>query len=214
MAFLRVATPTAWFDAAVDDEETLLIDHANCEKKAASTALSLLYRYVERPELVHRLSRLAREELRHFEQVHSLMRRRGIDYRQLSASRYAGELHRWISRGEPERLVDTMLVGAVVEARSYERFIGLADRLDEELAAFYRRLALSEARHYEVYIGFAHEFGAAEGVDVTTRLDGLLAVEATLCCDPDDELRFHSGPPTGIVTRPESTPGDRRSDAR
>ncbi len=193
--FLTTATPEAWFEAATDDPETLLIDHANCEKKAASTALSLLYRYVEHPELVHRLSRLAREELRHFEQVHALMQRRGIVYGQLSASRYAGGLHRLISGEEPDRLIDTMIVGAIVEARSCERFIGLAPRLDTELRSFYEGLAESEARHFNVYLDFARHFAAGHDVDLDQRLAMFLEAEATLCTSPDTEFRFHSGPP-------------------
>ena len=95
--FLRVATPDAWLERALQEQETLLIDHANCEKKAASTALNLMYRYVEVPQLLQKLSRLAREELRHFEQVHALMIKRGIKYPQLTASRYAGELRDRVS---------------------------------------------------------------------------------------------------------------------
>jgi tRNA-(ms[2]io[6]A)-hydroxylase len=90
--FLACETPQAWLDSALDNQDILLVDHANCEKKAASTALNLMYRYVEHHKLLTKLSRLAREELRHFEQVIAIMKRRGVDYPQLSASRYAGEL--------------------------------------------------------------------------------------------------------------------------
>lgn len=193
--FLTTETPEAWFEAATRDPETLLIDHANCEKKAASTALSLLYRYVEHPELVHRLSRLAREELRHFEQVHALMQRRGIAYRHLSASRYARELHRLIRTAEPDRLIDTMIVGAIVEARSCERFVRLAPRLDDELRSFYAGLAESEARHFNVYLEFARHFAESSGVEFDDRLNAFLDAEAALCTSPDSEFRFHSGPP-------------------
>ncbi len=112
--FLPCATPAAWIAWAQQNPVLLLVDHANCEKKAASTALNLMYRYVEHPRLLHKLSRLAREELRHFEQVLAIMQRRGIDYPQLSASRYAGELRRAVRTHEPGRLVDTLLVGALI----------------------------------------------------------------------------------------------------
>ena len=94
--FLSCGTPRAWVDWALQNPDILLIDHANCEKKAASTALNLMYRYVEHHQLLHKLSRLAREELRHFEQVIAIMKARGIDYPQIAASRYAGELRKQV----------------------------------------------------------------------------------------------------------------------
>ena len=102
--FLPCATPREWVEGAVQDLATLLVDHANCEKKAASTALNLMYRYVEHPQLLSKLSRLAREELRHFEQVLDIMNKRGVQYPQLSASRYAGELHKRVRKSEPGRV--------------------------------------------------------------------------------------------------------------
>ena len=192
LAFLGTPTPPAWLDAACADVETLLIDHANCEKKAASSALALLYRHVDKPDLLQRLARLAREELRHFEQVHALLTRRGIGYRQLDAGRYAAALHREISPGEPARLVDTLLVGAIVEARSCERFSALAPRLDSELSMFYRRLAQSEARHFSAYLALAQTYAPAA---IEPRLERLLAVESALIVRPDPRFRFHSGPP-------------------
>ena len=123
--FLGSSTPAAWLDRALADLDTLLIDHANCEKKAASTALSLLYRYVDRPQLLHKLSRLAREELRHFEQVLTILKRRNVPYEHITASRYAAGLMGHVRKEEPGRLVDTLIVGAFIEARSCERFAAL-----------------------------------------------------------------------------------------
>ena len=120
--FLSVDTPAAWFKAAADNLPLLLMDHANCEKKAASTALSMMYRYVEYPHLLKKMSSLAREELRHFEQVLELMTDCGIVYEQINSSRYAQGLHKLVSKAEPRRLVDLLICGAVVEARSCERF--------------------------------------------------------------------------------------------
>ena len=191
--FLLCATPQAWVDWALQNPSTLLIDHANCEKKAASTALNLMYRYVEHGPLLQKLSRLAREELRHFEQVITIMQARGVEYEQISASRYAGRLRGAVRSAEPQRLVDTLLVGAVIEARSCERFEALAPALDEELREFYRSLLKSEARHYMDYLKLARALGAAE--DVEQRVAELLELERALIESPDTEFRFHSGIP-------------------
>ncbi|WP_201771595.1 tRNA-(ms[2]io[6]A)-hydroxylase [Pseudohaliea rubra] len=194
-AFLPCATPAAWLQAAADPANLalLLADHANCEKKAAATALNLAYRYTGNYPLLHKLSRLAREELRHFEQVIAIMERRQMTYPALSASRYARELRAFVRAEEPERLVDTLLVGAVIEARSCERFAALAPLLDTELEAFYRSLLRSEARHFEDYLGLAQS--VAGPVEVEARLALLLPQEALLIEAPDADLRFHSGPP-------------------
>ncbi len=191
--FLYCDTPKAWVEWALGHPDTLLIDHANCEKKAASTALNLMYRYVEHYPLLDKLSRLAREELRHFEQVIAIMQARGIDYPQISASRYAGELRGEVRSHEPARLVDTLLVGAIIEARSCERFALLAPELDDELAAFYRSLLKSESRHFLDYLALAEELGSPE--EVAQRLPVLLARERELIESPDEEFRFHSGVP-------------------
>ena len=114
--FLPSRTPQAWVDQALAHPEELLIDHANCEKKAASTALNLMFRYVDKPDLLQKMSRLAREELRHFEQVTALMQRRGVTYRGLSASHYAQRLRQHVRTTEPDRLVDTLIIGAFIEA--------------------------------------------------------------------------------------------------
>lgn len=194
--FLTCATPAAWFEQAGRHLEELLIDHANCEKKAASTALGMLYRYVDRPQLLHRLSRLAREELRHFEQVHDLMMRRGVTYRHLSPSRYARGLMGHVGAAEPERLVDTLLVGAIVEARSCERFAGLVPVVPEDVARLYAGLLESEARHFHHYLDLAQRYSDKS---VDARLTQLLDVETALITDPDCEFRFHSGPVAGDV---------------
>jgi tRNA-(ms[2]io[6]A)-hydroxylase len=190
--FLACRTPAAWFEQAPAHLDVLLIDHANCEKKAAGTALSLLYRYVDKPELLRTLSRLAREELRHFELVEAVLRAREIDYVHLSPSRYAGALRAGIRDREPWRLVDTLLVGAVVEARSCERFLGLAGVLPADLGRFYTRLLASEARHFRQYLGLAERY--ADGGSIAPALQRLLQKDAELVSTPDVELRFHSGP--------------------
>ena len=138
--FLGCSTPAAWIERACNDLPTLLLDHANCEKKAASTAMNLIYRYPDEYSLCQRMSRLAREELRHFEQVLKIIKQRKIPVVFLTASRYAGELRRYCRHVEPERLIDTLIVGAFIEARSCERFAALIPHLDEHLAAFYLTL--------------------------------------------------------------------------
>ena len=190
-AFLPCATPAAWVAWALENPELLLVDHANCEKKAASTALNLMYRYVDQPRLLGKLSRLAREELRHFEQVFALMQKRGVAYPQLSASRYAGELRKQVRGNEPGRLVDILLVGALIEARSCERFAALIPVLDTELAAFYSSLLKSEARHFEIYLELAA--GLAPAAEIDERLAVLRARETELIRSVDTEFRFHSG---------------------
>jgi tRNA-(ms[2]io[6]A)-hydroxylase len=196
MAFLPCATPVAWIEQALEQPDVLLIDHANCEKKAASTALNLLYRYVEYPSLLRKLSRLAREELRHFEQVTAIMQRRGVVYAQLTASRYAGGLRQGLRSHEPARLIDTLVIGALIEARSCERFAALAPHLDEELSEFYLSLLKSEARHFSDYLNLATEFSNQD--EVNARVVVFAKIEAELIESPDKEFRFHSGLPSVV----------------
>lgn len=189
--FLPCRTPPAWIDNALANQDVLLIDHAHCEKKAASTALSLMYRYVDNVDLLNRMSRLAREELRHFEQVLAIMGKRGITYTHLSPARYAAGLRQAVRTEDPGRLVDVLIVGAIIEARSCERFAALAPYLDEKLADFYNSLLKSEARHYQDYLKLAVQ---ANGGPVDERVDVFLALEKELIQAPDAEFRFHSGP--------------------
>lgn len=188
---LRSPTDPAWFALAAERWGDLLLDHANCEKKAASTALSLMFSYPEDFDLAHRMSRLAREELRHFELVQQKMTELGVVFRRLSPSRYAEGLRRALRRTEPQRCVDLLLCGALIEARSHERFIGLVERLGEPLAGFYASLAAAESRHAGLYLKLAER----RGTDVRARLGELAAVEADLAKSPDTEFRFHSGTP-------------------
>ncbi|WP_219701966.1 tRNA-(ms[2]io[6]A)-hydroxylase [Marinomonas lutimaris] len=190
--FLPCESPEAWVNWALENQTLLLNDHAHCEKKAASTAMSLMYRYVDRDNLLHKMSRLAREELLHFEQVHKIMRKREITYDHLSASRYADGLRKHIRTHEPARLVDTMIIGAFVEARSCERFAALAPHLDEELSKFYISLLKSEARHFEDYLELAKEY-SNEPID--DRVAFFRDLEEKLITEPDEEFRMHSGPP-------------------
>jgi tRNA-(ms[2]io[6]A)-hydroxylase len=195
-AFLDTATPKEWLNEAVDRIPEMLLDHANCELKAASTALGFLYRYPDRTALAQRMSRLAREELRHFEQVRSIMDDMDIPFERLSASRYASGLREVARKDEPHKLLDLLLIGAVIEARSCERFAQIAPHLPEKLGRFYSGLLASEARHFEHYIAFAKSECGADDTEIEHRLVEIKAVEAALISEPDNEFRFHSGRPS------------------
>jgi len=192
LAFLPCETPSAWVDAALADLDTLLIDHANCEKKAAATAMHLLYRHVDKSDLLVTMARLAREELLHFQQVVNLLDERGVVYRRLSPSRYAAGLREHIRHEEQGGLLDILLIGALVEARSCERFARLVPALDDGLARFYKGLVRSESRHFRDYLELARRYG---GDRVESRLGFLRDVERELVLSTDSELRFHSGVP-------------------
>jgi tRNA-(ms[2]io[6]A)-hydroxylase len=191
-AFLGCATPDAWVEAALADQNTLLIDHANCEKKAAGTALNLMYRYISHTDLLNKMSRLAREELRHFEMVLAIMGKRGIEYEHVSPSRYAAGLRKGMRTHEPAKIVDTMIVGAIIEARSCERFAKIAPHLDAELNGFYVSLLRSESRHYKDYLELALDFSDGP---IDDRIAHFIAADNELISSPDTELRFHSGIP-------------------
>ncbi|WP_308367658.1 MULTISPECIES: tRNA isopentenyl-2-thiomethyl-A-37 hydroxylase MiaE [unclassified Microbulbifer] len=193
--FLLCPTPDAWVRAALESPELMLVDHANCEKKAAGTALNLMFRYLDNFDLLNKMSRLAREELRHFEQVLAIMKKRGIAYPHISASRYAAGLREQVRSAEPGRLVDTLICGAIIEARSCERFARIAPHLDEELQKFYLSLLKSEARHFRDYLALAQK---ASEEDIEPRVRQLLEVERKLVEGNDGEFRFHSGVPAGV----------------
>jgi tRNA-(ms[2]io[6]A)-hydroxylase len=191
--FLGCRTPDAWVAAALADQETLLIDHKNNEFKAASTAMALMAKYSMHLDLINFMSRLAREELVHHEQVLRIMKRRKVDLRPVSASRYAAGLRKLVRSHEPQKLVDTLVVGAFIEARSCERFEALVPHLDEELGKFYGGLLKSEARHFQGYLKLACQYGEAQDVERT--VEKVRVVERELIESPDEEFRFHSGVP-------------------
>ena len=191
--FLFCSTPSSWLEAAKQNIPTLLIDHANCEKKAASTALNLMYRYVDKPKLLLQMSKLAREELRHFEQVVNLINKRNLDYTQLSSSRYASELRKFVRTFEPARLLDTLIVSAIVEARSCERFASLAPLLEDDLSRFYSELLKSEERHFRVYLDLAETI--SEDFPLKKRIEFFLEEDCRLIQSEDADFRFHSGVP-------------------
>lgn len=190
--FLPCETSEDWVIEALRNQKTLLIDHANCEKKAASTALSLIYRYPDNYDLVNKMSKLIREEMRHFEQVIHIMRIRGIKYHNIDASRYASGLRKMIRTYEPARLVDTLIVGAYIEARSCERFSKLAPNLDEDLKKFYLSLLRSESRHFQDYLHLAKNI---PDVSFDDRIKAIGEKELVLIKSFDNNFYFHSGSP-------------------
>ena len=190
--FLACETPDSWIQEALKQQDILLIDHANCEKKAASTAMNLLYKHVEREDLLKKMSQLAREELLHFEQVVNIMKERNIRYRHVSSSRYASGLREQVRKGAIEELVDVLIVGAFIEARSCERFAKLAPFLDSQLEKFYRSLLRSEGRHYKDYLTLAQQYSPEP---IEERVALFRTLEGELICEPDDTFRFHSGTP-------------------
>lgn len=191
--FLACSTPGAWVEAALADQETLLIDHKNNEFKAASTAMALIAKYNQQLDLINFMSRLAREELVHHEQVLRIMKKRRIELRPVSASRYASGLRKLVRSHEPHKLVDTLVVGAFIEARSCERFEALVPHLDEELGKFYGGLLKSEARHFQGYLKLAYQYGEARDVDAVVAR--VREAERELIESADTEFRFHSGVP-------------------
>ncbi|MCH8334369.1 MAG: tRNA-(ms[2]io[6]A)-hydroxylase [Proteobacteria bacterium] len=194
-AFVDTPTPREWIEEASNRLPELLLDHANCELKAASTALAFIYRYPQKTALVTRMSRLAREELRHFEQVRKIMQEMSLPFEQLSASRYAGSLRDAVRNNEPERQLDLLLVGALIEARSCERFAALIPHLPDNLGKFYAGLLDSEARHFEHYLAFARSESQLGEDAFNHRLGELKTLEARLITSPDEQFRFHSGVP-------------------
>ena len=191
--FLKTPTPDAWVSYALGDLTTLLVDHANCEYKAAATGMSLITKYKHLPRLQRLMARLVREEMLHYEQVLVFMDRMGIEFRSLSASRYARTLRESVRTSEDDRLVDLLIVGAIVEARSCERFAALWPHLPTPLGRYYKSLLRSEGRHYQDYLALAQENSDQESVDA--RLEHFLKIDEQLIVSPDQEFRFHSGVP-------------------
>ncbi|MCO8066839.1 tRNA-(ms[2]io[6]A)-hydroxylase [Acinetobacter schindleri] len=200
IGFLGCETPKAWLDEALQNLEILMQDHANCEKKAASTAMNLMFRYSFFVDLQVKLAQLVREEMLHYEQVLEFMNKRGQQWTGLSAGRYAGGLRKEIRTYEPEALIDVLVIGAFVEARSCERFYALAPYVDEELGRYYRYLLKSESRHFEDYLALAMDVAKTAKLknpkeDIQARIEHIREVEKNLILSPDEMFRFHSGVP-------------------
>jgi tRNA-(ms[2]io[6]A)-hydroxylase len=190
---LNLVKPTdpSWVAKALADLDEVLLDHAHCERKAAGMALRLMFRYPDQAFLHDPLSRLAREELAHYEEVLRMLESRGGSIRRQRPSPYAGRLYHCVRSAEPERLIDTLLVCALIEARSCERFQILADAIDDPgLRSLYTGLLVCEARHHGTYVELAQRAGGETSVRV--RLQELSERESEILADPSSMVRMHS----------------------
>ena len=191
--FLGARTSQAWVNAAIDNLPLIIQDHANCEKKAAGTAMNLIFRYDFSYDLQRKLAQLIREEMLHYEQVLGIMHERSQAWKYLSAGRYAKGMLKHKRNYEPSAMIDVLIIGAFIEARSCERFAALAEVInDARLAKYYRYLLKSESRHFEDYLALAQSL-SDDNID--ERVAFFKEVEAELISTPDSELRFHSGEP-------------------
>ena len=183
---LKVSTSAAWTQAVLENFDRFLVDHAACERKAAATGMSFVVRYPDRDKLLEPMVAFAREELEHFHQVLKLVQSRGLSLTADEKDPYVDRLQRWVRGGRDERLIDRLVLGAVVEARGCERFGLVRDALPHgELKDFYAELTRCEARHAGLFLRLARHYFSAE--DIEARVDDLLAFEGDVI--PTLELR-------------------------
>ncbi len=191
MLSLHSTTPPRWLEQVHSHLDQILIDHAHCEKKAAGTAMNLIFAYVDREELCREMAEIVREELEHFELVLDLLKQRSIRFRRLKPSSYGRKLNDLVRKLEPQRAVDRLLVAGLIEARSCERFDLLRQHVeDRQLADFYDSLFESEARHHSTYVRLAKTF--ADDSVVSQRLKELSAAESAIILEGDPLPRMHS----------------------
>ena len=192
MLGLKSRTDSRWLSQVDADLNSILIDHAHCEKKAAGTAMNLLFAYgTTAPAICHELAEIVVEELDHFRQVLALLDERGINYQSLKPSSYGKKLNELVRPGEPLRAIDRLLVASLIEARSCERFSLLREHVpDAALAEFYGSLFESEARHHSTYVRMARHFGGEDAIG--DRLEELAAAEAEIIAEGDPLPRMHS----------------------
>ena len=191
MLGLQSDTSARWLQQVYDHLDQILIDHAHCERKAAGTAMNLIFAYVEHEALCREMVNIVNEELEHFELVLNLLKAREIQFRRLRPGHYGRRLNDLVRKQEPHRAVDRLLIAGLIEARSCERFDLLQQHVqDNELQAFYQSLFESEARHHTTYVRLAKTF-ANESI-VNVRLDELANAEAEIIDEGDPLPRMHS----------------------
>jgi tRNA 2-(methylsulfanyl)-N6-isopentenyladenosine37 hydroxylase len=189
--FLETPTSQAWVEQALANLDVILLDHAQCERKAAGVAMSLINRYPSDAELVKALTAIAQEELAHFAQVNQWLERRQVAFGPLPPPPYGAALRQQVRSDEPHRQLDVLLVSALIEARSHERLGLLGQHCpDPELAQFYRSLMASEARHYGAYWVLA--IGRFPRTEVVGRLAELAAAESEILASLHSQPRVHS----------------------
>jgi len=195
MLHLQSASTTRWLAQVGQSLDEILIDHAHCERKAATTALNLMNSYSDDIQLSREMSRIVEEELEHYWMVIELLDRRGIAFRRLEPGPYGRKLNSLVRNGEPNRAVDRLLIAGLIEARSCERFSLLRDHMaghDDELADFYGGLFESEARHHTTYVKLAENFTGGNRQIVRQRLDELSAAETEIITEGSPLARMHS----------------------
>lgn len=193
MLSLQSSSSARWLQQVDSNLEEILIDHAHCEKKAAGTAMNLIFAYVDNLELCREMTEIVNEELEHFHMVIEILEKRGIEFRRLKPSTYGRKLNDLVRGGEPNRAIDRLLVASLIEARSCERFDFLGKHMqdkDPDLAQFYQSLFESEARHHTTYVRLAKHFAPADVVK--KRLDELSALESEIITHGDPLPRMHS----------------------
>ena len=181
MLGLKLPTDPRWVDLVSKDIQEILTDHAYCEQKAASNAITVIVKFPQYPDVVQAMSDLAIEEMEHFKMVHNELLKRGLELGRERKDEYIHDLLAYIRKGgnEEQQFVERMLFGAMVEARSCERFRLLSEQInDADLRVFYRELMESEARHYTLFLKFAKKY--ATKINVDKRWEEFLAYEATL----------------------------------
>ena len=192
MLGLKLPTDPRWANIAEKNLEEILTDHAYCEQKAASTAISLIVKYPEKAELVDKMTALAREEMGHFQMVHNRIVQRGMRLGHERRDEYVRALNKYFpgTNDRELRLAQQLLICALIEARSCERFRVLSENLeDEELSEFYHTLMISEANHYTMFIKFARQYYDREKVDAMW--DDLLVFEAEVMSKLGSTERIH-----------------------
>lgn len=192
MLGLKLPTDPRWVNIVEKNISEILTDHAYCEQKAASYAISLITKYPGIPEIVDKMTALAQEELEHFQMVHDLIKDRGLELGTEQRDPYVHDLMSFIKRGGSDEmvLVDRLLIAAMIEARSCERFRVLSENIeDKELSKFYHDLMASEARHYTMFLKLAKKYGV--GVDVDTRWKEFLAKEAEIMANYGKKETVH-----------------------
>ena len=192
MLGLKLPTDPRWAKIAEKNIDEILIDHAWCEQKAASTAISLIVTFPEFPELVTAMVALVREEMGHFKMVHEKLQARGIELGWDRKDEYVIRLRDFFPKGGSriDQMVHRLLIAALIEARSCERFRLLSEELEEaELREFYRQLMISEANHYTLFLNFARQYGERETVD--KKWQELLEFEAEIMKDLGTKESIH-----------------------
>ena len=192
MLSLKTTSSQRWLDQAAANVPELLIDHAHCEKKAAGTAMNLLFAYVENVDLCRAMTEIVQEELAHFHMVLDILAAREIPFCKLSPSSYGRKLNDLVSKQEPRRAVDRLLVAGLIEARSCERFEVLAAAsVDGELSSLYRGLCASERGHFRAFVALAESLPGVIGLDA--RWSEMLEAEGRLIASQTPSPTMHGG---------------------